>query len=70
VESTVWINDAHPAYRRAAASRSESYHLALATALALASLAVEPAKEHAFVTAFLTAWGEAVARRPRRGRRT
>jgi hypothetical protein len=69
VESTVWINDAHPAYRRATASRSEGYHLALATALALAPLAVEAAKEHAFVTAFLTAWGEAVERRPRRGRR-
>ncbi len=69
VESTVWINDAHPAYRRAAASRSEGYHLALATALALASLAVEPAKEHAFVTAFLGAWGAAIDRRPLRGRR-
>src|SRR5439155_8402888 len=36
VESTVWVNEAHPAYRRAAASRSEGYHLALAVALALA----------------------------------
>jgi hypothetical protein len=69
VESTVWINDAHPAYRRASASRSEGYHLALATALALAPLAVEAAKEHGFVTAFLTAWGEAVERRARGGRR-
>jgi hypothetical protein len=69
VESTVWINVGHPAYRRAVASRSEGYHLALATALALGPLAVEPAKEHAFVTAFLTAWGEAIERRPRRGRR-
>jgi hypothetical protein len=68
VESTVWINDAHPAYRRATASRSEGYHLALATALALSPLAVEPAKEHAFVTAFLTAWGVAVGRRGRHGR--
>jgi hypothetical protein len=72
VESTVWVNDAHPAYRRAAASRSEGYHIALATALALAPLAVEPAKEHAFVTAFLESWGSAlhrkktVARKPRR----
>jgi len=63
VESTVWINEAHPAYRRAVASRSEGYHLALATALALAPLAVEPAKEHAFVTAFLTSWGAALERR-------
>src|SRR5438034_561847 len=38
VESTVRVNEAHPAYRRAVASRSEGYHLALATALALAPL--------------------------------
>lgn len=61
VESTVYVNRAHPAYRRAAASRSEGYHVALAVALALAPLAVEPAKEHAFVTAFLARWGEAVS---------
>jgi hypothetical protein len=67
-ESTIRVNDAHPAYRRAAASRSEGYHLALATALALSPLAVEPAKEHAFVTAFLAAWGHAIDRRPRRRR--
>ncbi|MGH7355802.1 MAG: ATP-binding protein, partial [Candidatus Rokuibacteriota bacterium] len=36
VESTVWVNEAHPAYRRAVASRSEGYHIALAVALALA----------------------------------
>ena len=63
VESTVWINEAHPAYRRAAASRAEGYHIALASALALASLAVEPAKERAFVTAFLASWGAALDRR-------
>src|SRR5438132_8989252 len=62
VESTVWVNAAHPAYRRAAASRSDGYHIALAAALALAPLAVEPAHEHAFVTAFLTRWGDAVRR--------
>jgi len=68
VESTVWVNEAHPAYRRAVASRSEGYHVALAVALALAPLAVEPAKEHAFVTAFLASWGAALDRRTRRGR--
>jgi hypothetical protein len=62
VESTVWVNEAHAAYRRAAASRSEGYHIALASALALAPLAVEPAKEHAFVTAFLESWGSALGR--------
>lgn len=68
VESTVWVNEAHPAYRRAAASRSEGYHVAVAVAMALAPLAVDPAKEHGFITAFLTSWGEAIDRR-KRGRR-
>jgi hypothetical protein len=68
VESTVWVNDVHPAYRRAAASRAEGYHLALSVAMALAPLAVEPAQAHAFVSAFLGHWGE-VLERPARGRR-
>jgi len=70
VESTVWVNAAHPAYRRAAASRSEGYHIALAAALALARLAVEPAQEHAFVTAFLLRWGQTLdhGAQRRRGR--
>jgi hypothetical protein len=70
VESTVWVNEAHPAYRRAVDSRSEGYHVAVAVALALAPLAVDPAKEHAFITAFLTRWGAAVARRKLRRRRS
>src|SRR5437867_4486243 len=69
VESTVWVNEAHPAYRRAAASRSEGYHTALAVALALAPLAVDPAKEHAFINAFLASWGAAIERRKGRSRR-
>jgi hypothetical protein len=62
-ESTVWVNEAHPAYRRAVVSRAEGYHVALAVAMALAPLAVEPAKEHAFITAFLLSWGSATERR-------
>ena len=69
VESTVWVNEAHPAYRRAVASRSEGYHVALAVALALAPLAVDPAKEHAFVTVFLARWGEAIDRQKGRRRK-
>jgi hypothetical protein len=48
-------------------SRSEGYHVAVAVALALAPLAVDPAKEHAFITAFLERWGAATTRR--KGRR-
>ena len=68
VESTVWINEAHPAYRRAVFSRSEGYHLALAVALALAPLAVESAHEHSFVTTFLERWGTALETAPDGGR--
>jgi hypothetical protein len=60
VDTTVFVNEAHPAYRRAAASRAEGYHLALTVAMALAPLAVEAAQGHAFVTAFLARWGEAI----------
>jgi hypothetical protein len=69
VETTVWVNDAHPAYRRAAASRSEGYHLALSVALALASVAVEPAQGNAFVAEFLSRWGESVNPPSKRRRR-
>ena len=59
VENTVWVNDAHPAFRRAVSSRSLGYHLALTVALALAPLAVASREEHFFVTRFLTEWGNA-----------
>ena len=68
VDSTIWINDAHPAYTRATASRSSGYHIALTVALALAPLAVDASQEHAFVTQFLSHWGSA-GTGPRRRRR-
>ncbi|MDQ3439888.1 MAG: ATP-binding protein [Planctomycetota bacterium] len=70
VDSTIWINDAHPAYLRAAASRSAGYHAALTVALALAPLAVGASEEHAFVTQFLAHWGSANRAKPERRRRT
>jgi len=69
VESTVWVNRAHPAYQRAVATRSVGYHIALAVGLALAPLAVEPAKEHAFLTAFLSCWGDGGMPKKRRSRK-
>jgi hypothetical protein len=68
VESTVWVNEAHPAYRRALASRSEGYHVALAVGMALAPLAVDAAEAHRFVTAFLARWGEAAEQPSGKGR--
>ncbi len=57
IESTVWINESHPAYQRSIATRAAPYHIALSTAMALSRLAVEPAQEHDFITAFLACWG-------------
>jgi hypothetical protein len=60
VESTVWVNRAHPAYCRALASRSIGYHIALAVAMSLAPLAVEPPQQSEFLLTFLMRWGEAI----------
>jgi hypothetical protein len=70
VESTVWVNAAHPAYRRAVASRSEGYHIALTVGMALAAVAVDAGRAQDFLTAFLARWGAALSRdrRRRRGR--
>jgi hypothetical protein len=59
IESTVWVNDAHPAYQRAVASRAEGYHIALSVAAALAPLTVEAADAQSFISAFLARWGAA-----------
>jgi hypothetical protein len=71
VDSTIWVNESHPAFARATKSRSLGYHLALTVALALSPLAVTPAEEHRFVTRFLAEWGQvqetARARRSGRG---
>jgi hypothetical protein len=69
VDSTIWINDGHPADLRALASRSTGYHVALSVALALAPLAVEDTGEHAFLTRFLSQWGGAPAPTARRASR-
>jgi len=66
IESAVVVNQGHPAYRRAVASRSEGYHIALCVALALARLAAEPKETQAFVTTFLTRWGEGLDKPPRK----
>ena len=66
VQSTVWVNESHPAYQRATASRATGYHIALATAMALAKVAVEASEERDFITAFLVRWGKATQRKPRR----
>jgi hypothetical protein len=69
VDSIIWINEAHPAYARATASRSTGYHIALTVALALAPLAVGASDEHSFITQFLAHWGGSESKRPRKDKR-
>lgn len=65
VDTVVWVNEAHPAYRRAVASRSEGYHLALCVAMALAPLVTDPGGYPQFIAAFLRRWGKALGARQR-----
>ena len=67
VDSTIWINDAHPAFTRAAASRSLGYHTALVVASTLAPLAVEARDERVFILQFLAHWGSSQLTRAARG---
>ena len=65
VDGSIRINEAHPAYVRAAASRAIPYHTALASALAVAPHAVDPGGEAVFLTRFLESWGQASPRAAR-----
>lgn len=60
VDTVVWVNEAHPAYRRAVSSRSEGYHLALCVAMALGPLVTTPGGHPQFIEAFLRRWGKAL----------
>jgi hypothetical protein len=64
VDTVVWVNDAHPAYARAVASRSEGYHLALCVAMALGPLVTEPGSYPGFITEFMRRWGKALGKKP------
>jgi hypothetical protein len=68
VESTIWVNRAHPAYRRALASRSIGYHIALTVGMSLALLAAEPAQHSAFLLTFLVRWGQVLDKSATRNR--
>ena len=53
-DSTVSVNEAHPAFRRAAALRAEDYRVALTIALTPTPLTEEPAAARRCLTAFVT----------------
>ena len=56
--STIWVNQSHPAYIRATSTHSTGYHLAVAAATALASVAAGPEGYDRFLASFLMEWGK------------
>ena len=58
-DGVVRINRAHPAFRRAASERAEGYHLAFASAWAIARHLDARADPGVFVNRFLRRWGAA-----------
>lgn len=57
--STVYVNEAHSAFRRAVASRSTGYHVAVSSALAVSEVVAEPVRQVEFMKHFIAAWGNA-----------
>ncbi len=57
VENTIWINEGHPAYRRAADSAAENYHLLLSVAWVLSCYLENEKSPQDFINRFLSSWG-------------
>jgi hypothetical protein len=55
--TTVCVNQAHPAYRRAVQSRSESYHMAVTVAWVLSQYVEHGKPLPEFINRFLDGWG-------------
>ncbi len=56
--TTVCVNQAHSAYRRAVQSRSESYHIAVTVAWVLSQYVEHEKSLSAFLNRFLEGWGK------------
>jgi hypothetical protein len=57
LENTVWINRAHPAYRKAASTGNESYHVVLGVVWVLLGHLDDRHSAQEFIGQFLSGWG-------------
>jgi hypothetical protein len=57
VENTIWINRAHPAYRKATNSGNESYHTVLSVVWVLLGHLDDRHSAQRFISQFLSGWG-------------
>ncbi len=60
MESTVWINKGHPAYRRVINSDAENYHIVLSVAWVLSGYLEGEKSAQAFIDRFLSKWGSRI----------
>lgn len=57
LESTIWINRGHPAFKRVAAAEAENYHIVLTVAWVLSCYVEAEKSPQSFVNKFLATWG-------------
>jgi hypothetical protein len=57
LENTIWINQAHPAYRKAASTGNESYHVVLSVVWVLLGHLDDRHSAQEFIGQFLSGWG-------------
>jgi len=60
IESTVWINKGHPAYRRAINSDAENYHIVLSVAWVLSGYLEGEKSSQMSINRFLSSWGSRI----------
>ncbi|MGC8719213.1 MAG: ATP-binding protein, partial [Thermodesulforhabdaceae bacterium] len=56
-ENTIWINEGHPAYRRAVGSEAEKYHIVLSVSWVLSAYLEGEKSPQVFINRFLSSWG-------------
>ena len=60
IESTVWINKSHPAYKRAAKGKAEDYHIIISVAWILSEYLEAEKSPLIFINQFLSSWGATI----------
>lgn len=60
VGNTIWINEGHPAYKKAKNAKADNYHIALSVAWVLSGYLESEKKPQMFINRFLSSWGNVI----------
>lgn len=60
LENTIWVNKAHPAFKRSIDSGAENYHIVLSVAWVLSGYLESEKSPQMFINRFLSGWGKVV----------